>query len=334
MTQHPIAHQVILIRPATFGFNPETAGSNKFQKAAENADPGAIHEKAMREFSVLAETLENAGVDVLIFDDTHEPHTPDSIFPNNWFSTHSDGTLCLYPMMAENRRLERREDIIETLREKFEIREIVDLTSFENEGKFLEGTGSLVLDHKNRIAYACISPRTDEDALKIWAEKMNFDVVGFAAFDAGGDSDGDAIYHTNVLMCMGDTFAVVCLESIPDAGERKNVQDKLTLTGKEIVEISLRQMADFAGNMLLLQNDSSDRLLIISRQAHGSLDPAQVETLSRHARLVAAEIPTIESCGGGSVRCMIAENFLKTKIATEDTEFTENTKQQLNISNF
>ena len=284
----------------------------------------------MREFSALANALTEAGVDVLIFDDTREPHTPDSIFPNNWFSTHSDGTLCLYPMMAENRRLERRGEIIQTLCEKFDVRRTLDLTGLENEGKFLEGTGSLVLDHKNRIAYACISPRTNEAALKAWAERMNFEVVSFAALDA----DGEAIYHTNVLMCVGDTFAVVCLESIPDAVEREDVHGRLTQTGKEIVAISLRQMNHFAGNMLLLQNNSNDHLLVISRQAHGSLDQAQIETLSRHARLVAVEIPTIESCGGGSVRCMIAENFLKTRIATKDTEFTENTNSSSTFRTF
>jgi hypothetical protein len=309
VTEH-LAHQVILVRPARFVFNPETAGSNAFQTAGgSSVDPEAVQDKALREFDTLATALIKSGLDVLAFDDTREPHTPDSIFPNNWFSTHPDGTLCLYPMMAENRRLERSEKIIETLHEKFDVRRTLNLTGLEDEGRFLEGTGSLVLDHKNRTAYACVSPRTNEDALKIWAEEMNFEVISFAAFD----TFGQAIYHTNVLMCVGDTFAVVCLESILDERDREDVYGRLIQMGKEIVEISLLQMNHFAGNMLLLQNSSNEHLLIISGQAYRSLNAAQKDTLNRHAQVVLADIPTIESCGGGSVRCMIAENFLTAK---------------------
>lgn len=305
-----------MVRPAGFISNPETAGSNAFQTADGTLiDPEVAHEKALQEFDILAATLSESGVHVLIFDDIREPHTPDSIFPNNWFSTHPDGTLCIYPMMAENRRLERRDEIIETLGVKFDVRRTLDLTSLENEGKFLEGTGSLVLDHENRIAYACLSPRTNEDALNIWAEKMNFEVTSFAAFD----SNGQAIYHTNVMMCVGDTFAVVCLESVADDSQRKTLRETLERTGKAIVEISPHQMNRFAGNMLLLRNKEGEYLLVLSQQAYGSLEQGQIEALAKYARLVAAEIPTIESCGGGSVRCMIAENFLKTKIAADDT---------------
>jgi hypothetical protein len=301
------AHQIVLIRPVNFGFNPETAESNAFQHASEkNADPNAIQSKALKEFSAVADTLGRLGIDVLIFDDTPFPYTPDSIFPNNWFSTHPDGTLCLYPMMAENRRPERREEIITGLRQHFDVRRTLDLTRFEAEGKFLEGTGSLVLDHENKVAYACLSPRTDADLLKLWSKEMGFETVIFSAFD----SAGQAIYHTNVLMCIGDKFVVICLDSIADTGERENLRSWLTKAGKQIVEISLGQMGSFAGNMLLLRGKTGENILAVSQQAFDSLDPDQISVLSEFAKLVAVDISTVETCGGGSVRCMIAENFL------------------------
>ena len=309
MSEH-LAHQVILVRPVNFGFNPETAVSNAFQQAAGNAaDPFAIQNKALEEFTALAAALTGAGIDVLIFDDTPEPRTPDSIFPNNWFSTHSDGALCLYPMMAENRRAERRAGIVETLREKFDVRRTLDLTERENEGQFLEGTGSLVLDHKERVAYGCLSPRTDKELFLNWARRMNFADVSFSAFDAAGR----AIYHTNVLMCIGDSFAVVCLESVTSDEERSLLRKTIERTGKEIVGISRGQMNDFAGNMLLLQNKAGEHFLFMSRRAFDSLNKGQITTLSKYARLVPVDISTIETCGGGSVRCMIAENFLTAK---------------------
>jgi hypothetical protein len=309
-----IAHQVILIRPLKFGFNAQTAASNSFQEIPKDGfDPGVTQEKALLEFSALAENLSDLGIDVLIFDDTPAPHTPDSIFPNNWFSTHPDGTLCLYPMQAENRRAERRNEIITTLENGFDVGRVIDLTGFETEGKFLEGTGSLVLDHQNRIAYACLSPRTNKDLLALWTEKTNFSVVSFAAFDFAGQ----AIYHTNVLMCVGGGFAVVCLESVRDAGERKSLRDSLSGAGLSVVEISLEQMRNFAGNMLQLFTKTGESILLMSLRAFDSLRPLQIETLSKYARLVPVDISTIEHVGGGSVRCMIAENFLKQKIATE-----------------
>ena len=309
MSKYP-THQVVLIRPVRFGFNPETAASNAFQKPdCANIAPEERQARALREFTAVAETLTEAGLDVLIFDDTSEPHTPDSIFPNNWFSTHPDGTLCLYPMMAENRRRERRAEIITTLQNKFDVRQTVDLSAFENDGKFLEGTGSLVLDHKNRMAYACLSERTNEELLKLWAKKMDFEVLFFSAVD----TKGDALYHTNVLMCIGDDFAVVCLDSVKDDGQRKKLRDALTRTGKRIIEISPRQLENFAGNMLLLSNKAGENILIMSQPALDSLNAEQVAALSEHARVISVQIPTIELCGGGSVRCMIAENFLTAK---------------------
>jgi hypothetical protein len=308
MSKYP-THQVILIRPVRFGFNPQTAESNAFQNpACKELPPEERQARALREFSAVTETLTEADLDVLIFDDTPEPYTPDSIFPNNWFSTHPDGTLCLYPMLAENRRDERRSEIVATLQNKFDVSQTIDLSAFENDGKFLEGTGSLVLDHKNRMAYACLSERTNEELLKLWAKKMDFEIIFFSASNSEG-----AIYHTNVLMCVGDDFAIVCLESAKDIGEREKLRDSLTGTGKKIIEISLRQMDNFAGNMLLLSNKAGKNILIMSQSAHDSLDPEQVEALSEYARLISVKIPTIELCGGGSVRCMIAENFLNPK---------------------
>jgi hypothetical protein len=300
------AHQVILIRPARFGPNPQTAESNAFQQPAAEPDLAVIAANALREFAALTEALENAGIDILIFDAAAGPHTPDSIFPNNWFSTHPDGTLCLYPMMAENRRRERRADIIAALRERFDVRRVVDLTAAENEGRFLEGTGSLVLDQPNKIAYACLSPRTDTGLLNDWAKQMELQPVSFSARDATAQD----IYHTNVMMCVGDKFAIVCLESVSDSAERAALRASLEQSGKEIVEISLEQMTKFAGNMLQLSTVSGESILVMSQQAFDSLCAEQINALEKYARPIPIDISTIESCGGGSVRCMIAENYL------------------------
>ena len=306
-----IAKQILLVRPASFGYNPLTAESNAFQnRDYADADKQKIQESALREFSAMAEQLKNLGIEVLICDDAPEPFTPDAVFPNNWFSAHSDGTFCLYPMMAEPRRLERSADIINDLKKRFAVSRVVDLTDFEREGKFLEGTGSLILDHENRTTYASISPRTDEQVLDFWANAMNFEVVKFDAVD----ENGQAIYHTNVMMCLGDKFAVICLQSIKDESERQRVIDKLEKSGKLIVEISLRQMNEFAGNMLLLQNASGEKFLVMSKRAFDSLDQTQIETIESHAKLIAFDIPTIENCGGGSVRCMIAEIFWQNSV--------------------
>lgn len=284
-----------------------TAESNAFQnREFASADKREIQAAALKEFSALAEGLENLGIEVLIYEDQPAPYTPDAVFPNNWFSTHADGTFCLYPMMAEPRRLERSAEIINDLKTRCGIAKILDFTHFEREGKFLEGTGSLILDHANRIAYASISPRTDENILDFWANAMNFKLVKFQARD-GNDL---AIYHTNVMMCLGDKFAVICLESISDSAERQSVIDNLEKSGREIVQISFQQMNEFAGNMLLLQNAEGEKFLVMSRRAFASLNESQIERLEKYARLIAFDIPTIENCGGGSVRCMIAEIFL------------------------
>lgn len=297
---------VVMIRPVRFAANAQTAVSNAFQKQAATEEQAQV--AALAEFEALAGALRGAGVKVLVYDDTPEPHTPDAIFPNNWFSTHHDGTVVLYPMQAENRRFERRMDVIEALRdgEQRQITRLIDLSGFEAKSRFLEGTGSLVLDRINHIAYACYSPRTDETLLQEWGEELGYEVVGFHA----ADGEGRAIYHTNVLMCMGDAFAVICGASIPDSTERKKVFARLAATEHEIVDISLEQMGAFAGNMLLVKNDKGENILAMSRRAHEALTPEQQKILERHAKIVSSPIPTIEDAAGGSVRCMLAEVFL------------------------
>ena len=299
-----IANKILMIRPVQFGFNPQTAESNSFQKKI-NLEAETIQKKALEEFNLMAKGLQNLGIEVLIFEDTKEKYTPDSVFPNNWFSTHPNGTFCLYPMEAEARRFEREGKIIDELKKEFNPKEIFDLTSFENEGKFLEGTGSLVLDYKNKIAYASISSRTNPKVLDIWVEKLGFELVKFTSFD----ENKKAIYHTNVMMCLGDKFAVVCLKSIVDKIEREKLVQKLRETNKEIIKISHCQMNNFAGNMLLLKNKLEEKFLVMSESAFNSLNDLQIKKLKTHAKLVLFDIETIETCGGGSARCMIAEIF-------------------------
>jgi hypothetical protein len=307
---HSPPKKVLLIRPAAFGFNPQTAESNYFQNdRAVATEANAPASRALIEFEALAAGLLANGVEALIYEDTPFPEKPDAVFPNHWFSTHADGTICLYPMLTENRRIERRDDIVENLRQRFDVSRVVNISHLENENKFLEGTGSLVLDHENRIAYACLSPRTSIEALNFWTKEMGFDAIVFSAKDLGGN----AIYHTNVMMCVGDSFAVVCEDSITDLRERNAVRQSLINAGKEIVAISLPQMEDFAGNMLLLQNPADEKLLVMSRRAFDSLETAQISQLEKHARRLLFDVSTIEKYGGGSIRCMIAEIFLPEK---------------------
>jgi len=246
------------------------------------------------------------GVDVTVIDDTPEPYTPDSIFPNNWVSFHADGEVYLYPMQAENRRLERREDIIAKLEDRFSVKHVIDLSRFEQENKFLEGTGSMVPDRENKIAYACISPRTDRDVLDLFCEHAGYRPVTFDAVD----EKGQAIYHTNVLMCVGTGFAVICLDSIPNPDEKLVVKESLSLTKKEIIDISFGQMKHFAGNMLEVKNSAGDTLIVMSQSAFDALLDEQKQILKKYGKLVHADIGTIETLGGGSARCMMAEVHL------------------------
>jgi hypothetical protein len=295
---------LLMIRPVNFGYNEETAESNAFQNKDKNQEE--VQAKALAEFNGFVSILRKNGVDVTVVDDNPQPYTPDSIFPNNWVSFHSDGNIFLYPMQAENRRLERREDIIADLEDNFKVHHIEDLSRFEVENKFLEGTGSMVLDRVNKIAYACLSPRTDKDVLDVFCEQSGYTSV---CFDAA-DEHGKAIYHTNVLMCVGSKFAVICLDSIPNPHERILVSESLISNQKEIIDISFAQMNQFAGNMLEVKSQLNETLIVMSESAFKSLKAEQIATLEKYGKLVYADIHTIENNGGGSARCMMAEVHL------------------------
>jgi hypothetical protein len=301
------AAAVLMVRPARFGFNSQTASSNAFQQAADSPGGIPVQGLALAEFDALAETLQRAGVAVLMAADTPEPAKPDAIFPNNWVSFHIDGTVALYPMLALNRRWERREDVLDqVVREGgFRISRTVDLTHREAEGKFLEGTGSLVLDRAHRVAYASLSARTDLDVLGEFAQLLDYDIVTFEAYDGAAQP----VYHTNVVMAIGTGFAVVCGEAIGRLPHRDAVFNQLRAGGRDIVDISLRQMQEFAGNMLELQPPGGP-VIVLSTTAWGSLDPVQRRMLESHAGVLPAAIPTIERIGGGGVRCMLAELHL------------------------
>lgn len=299
-----------MIRPVRFGFNEQTAGSNAFQDAALAAQPmGVAQENALREFDEMVQQLRALGVEIMVYEDTADPYTPDSIFPNNWVSLHASGTVVLYPMQAENRRLERRPDIINDLAEHFHVAKVVDLTHFEQEGKYLEGTGSLVLDRMHKVAFACLSPRTHPDVLAEFSRQTGYRTVAFHA----ADTAGKAVYHTNVLMCMAETFAIVCLSAITDPDERLMVRQELEGLNKRIIDISMEQMAAFAGNMLQVLSQKGQKLLIMSTQAFESLTPKQIDLLDDYVTLFHFDLSTIEGNGGGSARCMMAEVHLPLK---------------------
>jgi len=303
MSEQSTSH-LLMIRPVNFGYNEETAESNAFQHKDKNQQE--VQAMALAEFDNFIEILRQNGVDVNVIDDNPQPYTPDSIFPNNWVSFHEDGNIFLYPMQAENRRLERREDIITDLEDKFKVHHVIDLSRYEEENKFLEGTGSMVLDRVNRIAYACLSPRTDRDVLDVFCEQAGLTAI---CFDAA-DEKGKAIYHTNVLMCVGSRFSVICLDSIPNPHEKVVVTESLRSTQKEIIDISFDQMNQFAGNMLEVTSKSGETLIVMSGSAYNALHAAQKPLLEQYGKLIYADINTIESNGGGSVRCMMAEVHL------------------------
>lgn len=303
MSQQSTSH-LLMIRPVNFGYNEETAESNSFQHKDKNQQN--VQRKALTEFNNFAGLLQQNGVDVTVIDDSPHPYTPDAIFPNNWVSFHDDGNVYLYPMQAENRRLERNEDVIRELEDKFTIAHIVDLSRYEEENKFLEGTGSMVLDRQLKIAYACLSPRTNRDVLQVFCEQGGYTAV---CFDAA-DKNGKAIYHTNVMMCLGSNFAVICMDAIANPHEKILVTESLRSTQKEIIEISFEQMNQFAGNMLEVQGKNGNVLIVMSERAFKSLDTKQKISLEKYGKLVYADIHTIENNGGGSARCMLAEVHL------------------------
>ncbi|MFW0718363.1 citrulline utilization hydrolase CtlX [Pedobacter sp. N23S346] len=299
-------NHLLMIRPVDFKFNEQTAANNKFQFASTESD---IQAQALKEFDGFVELLRKNDVDVTVIDDTLQPETPDSIFPNNWVSFHDDGSIYLYPMFSENRRLERRKDILEGLKEKFEVNHVSDLSFYEMQYAFLEGTGSMVLDRVNKIAYACLSVRTDQEVLDNFCMLTGYESVSFQAVD----DTNFPIYHTNVMMCIGDLFAVICLDSIRNEEEKLAVMLRLTNSGKTIIEITLDQMNHFAGNMLQVANQNGESLLVMSEQAYLSLTEEQVATLEHFSRIIYAPIYTIEKNGGGSARCMLAEIHLPKK---------------------
>ena len=292
-----------MIRPVNFGYNAETAVNNTFQVKGEDND---VQNKALKEFDVFVNVLQQNGVDVTVVEDTIEPHTPDSIFPNNWVSFHNDGSVLLYPMYAVNRRKERKQHVLEKVAEKFSIEKKIDLSPYEKEDIFLEGTGSMVLDRDNKIAYACLSPRTSAKVMAAFCLKMAYTPVTFHAIDGSGR----AIYHTNVMMCVADKYVVICFDSITNDDEKINTINTILKTGKEIIDISLDQMNHFAGNMLQVENNKGEKLLVMSTQAYEALTDEQRKKLSSFNKIIHSSLTTIETNGGGSARCMMAEVHL------------------------
>jgi len=291
---------VLMIRPSRFYPNPETAADNAFQRSADR-DSDALTLQARKEFDAAVQTLRAAGVNVHVFEDTAEPEKPDAVFPNNWISTHHDGRIALFPMYSALRRRERRQDIVEELRKHYRVTQVIDYSAFEDEGCFLEGTGSLVLDRMNKIAYVSLSHRSDRKVIQRFAEDFSYEPITFTSIDR----NSQPIYHTNVMMCIGTAFAMIGSETISNKVERQQVRTRLKNTGKEIVELSAEQIANFAGNAIELHNNVGEKLLVLSTRAARALTEDQRERLSRYARLVPLELTTIE-LGGGSARCMIA----------------------------
>jgi hypothetical protein len=300
-TQH-----LLMIKPVAFDFNAETAVNNAFQQTGSNEN---AQQKAEAEFDAFVQKLTAAGVDVTVVQDTPVPHTPDSIFPNNWISFHWDGTLILYPMYAVNRRAERKQHVIDTVNKKFEVSNTIDFTKEETKNIFLEGTGSMVLDREHKIAYACLSPRTDKNLFEEWCNQMAYSGCYFYSVD----DKGSEIYHTNVMMCVADKYVVICTDSIRNAEEKQRVVNTITGSGKTIIEINYNQMNRFAGNMLQVENKSGEKILVMSSQAFHALTPAQVSKLESYNRILHSDLTTIETNGGGSARCMMAEVFLPEK---------------------
>ena len=306
-----------MIRPVAFRMNEQTAVNNYYQKVLNGLSPETVNAKAQQEFDTFVNKLRKVGVNVVVVEDTIEPNTPDSIFPNNWISFHENGDVVLYPMFAENRRDERREDILDILEDEgFEINQIMDYTSAEEDGIFLEGTGSLLLDRENGKAYCALSPRADEELMIEFCEDFEFTPVLFEAFQTVNLPDGKAggerklMYHTNVMMCLGDTFAVICADCIDDKKERKMVLDSLRGDDKEVILITEEQVNNFAGNMLEVKGKNDKRFLVMSESAFKSLTKKQIAQLEAHVEIIHSSLNTIEACGGGSARCMMAEIFL------------------------
>lgn len=304
-----VTNTILMVRPIAFRMNEQTAVNNYFQEslALKNA---AINKQAQQEFDAFVDVLKRKGVEVIVVQDTLSPDTPDSIFPNNWISFHVNGTVGLYPMFAENRRNERREDVLTKVEEHgFRIEEVMDYTAAEEEELFLEGTGSILLDRENKKAYCALSVRADEELFIEFCEDFEYTPVVFTA-NQTVDEERKPIYHTNVMMCLAETFAVICTDAIDDKKERKNVVSHLKEDGKEVIRISEAQMHQFAGNMLQVKGVNDERFLVMSSAAYNSLNAGQIKAIEQHCSIIHSSLTTVETCGGGSARCMMAEVFL------------------------
>ncbi|MFZ2783451.1 MAG: arginine deiminase-related protein [Sediminibacterium sp.] len=299
---------LLMIQPVRFEYNTQTAVNNSFQTATD-ARGNEVQQKAQQEFDAFIELLRAHDIDVTVVKDTAIPHTPDSVFPNNWISFHDPGIICLYPMFAPNRRQERKQTVLDAIAAKFRVQEQIDFTWHEAGNRFLEGTGSMVLDRDHKIAYACLSPRTDLTVLQDFCSRMGYTPVAFHSADAGGQP----IYHTNVMMCVADAYAIICMEAIPDPAEQTRVKESLRQTGKTLIEISMDQLNHFAGNMLQVHNRKGEKMLVMSSQAYRSLTTGQLNAIEQFNPLLHSDITTIETNGGGSARCMMAEIFLPLK---------------------
>ena len=302
----PLANTILMVRPAAFNYNPETAANNFFQ-----SDPGEdnqlLQRQALSEFDDMVSTLREKGIEVIVIEDTPVPPKPDAIFPNNWISTRPGGTISVFPMFAPSRRAEKRDEILVYLKEHFTVKEVQDWSEFEAEGRFLEGTGSMVVDHDNKMIYAAISERTSLPVLEKYASANGYQAIAFLATDR----NGRPVYHTNVVMCLGDTFAVLCEEAIDEEWELIAVRQLLESTGHTIIPITRDQMHCFGGNMLLLKNHLGEKYIVMSKTARDSLGKEQLQMLEAFGSIVSIPVPTIEKVEGGSVRCMIAEIFLE-----------------------
>jgi len=300
--------KILLVKPTTFGFNEETAVSNTFQNQVIS-DAKIIRDKALKEFDAFVKKLRSEGIGVLVFEDQEKTEKPDAVFPNNWISMHEDGTMVLYPMHAPNRRNERSAELIEKIKQEFEVKRIVDLTHYEKLEKFLEGTGSIVFDHDAKKAFACISPRTDAELLNLLCKEIGYKPITFIATD----KNNVPIYHTNVMMCIAPDFAVICLESIKKPDEKKRIELSLSAGGKKIIDITLQQMHAFAGNMLAIHNREGKKFIAMSESAFDCLTSSQKTILENFCTLLPLNVKTIETVEGGSVRCMMAEIFFERK---------------------
>lgn len=297
-----------MIRPAAFGYNAETAANNVFQSQSK-LSVKEVQQKAEQEFDAFVETLRKKSIEVIVVQDTAEPIKPDAVFPNNWFCTLQDGTLAVFPMYAPNRRIEKRDDMLQILAEQYETRDVEDWSEYEAESLFLEGTGSMIIDHEHKLIYACLSPRTNKAVLEKFAHAHGYRAVTFYS----KDENGVEVYHTNVIMHLGETYAIICLESITNEIERITISQLLTATGHEIIPITLKQVHAYAGNMLQVKNTKGKKFTILSKQANKALTKEQKDILKIHTNLLPVDITTIETIGGGSVRCMMAEIFLEKK---------------------